>query len=144
MDNEQNEKRNEALIREFTESSKKLKTPEGLRDSNRRCIHDAVYSANAERRKTPGWLRKRISVPFPAAAGFLVIFGLLLTLQFVNLKTYFKTSKPVIPDQIGSIGLSEQPLQLHYSERDVYVAGMGFVEKSKNYTYFKDSQYGSN
>lgn len=144
MDNKKDEKRNEALIREFAESSKELKTPEGLRDSNRRYINDAVYSANAERKRTPGWLKKRISVPFPVAAGFLVIFCLQLTLQFINLTTYFKTSKPIVSDKTDSIGLLEKPLQLHYSEQNVYVAGMGFVEKSKNYVYFKESNYESN
>jgi hypothetical protein len=144
MDNKKDEKRNEALIREFAESSKELKTPEGLRDSNRRYIKDALYSANAERRKTPGWLRKRISVPFPVAAGFLVIFCLQLTLQFLNLTTDFKTSKPTVSDKTDSKGLLEEPLQLHYSEQNVYVAGMGFVEKWKNYAYFKENNYESN
>ena len=141
MDNKKDEKRNEALIREFAESSKELKTPEGLRGSNRRYIKDALYSVNAERKRTPGWLRKRISVPFPVAAGFLVIFCLQLTLQFINLTTYFKTSKPIVSDKTDSIGLLEKPLQLHYSEQNVYVAGMGFVEKLKDYAYFKENNY---
>jgi hypothetical protein len=134
MDNKKDEKRNEALIREFAESSKELKTPEGLRGSNRRYINDALYSVNAERKRTPGWLRKRI----------LVIFCLQLTLQFTNLTTYFKTSKPTVSDKTDSIGLLEKPLQTHYSEQNVYVAGMGFVEKSKNYAYFKENDYESN
>jgi len=144
MDNKKDEIKNEALIREFAKSSKELKTPEGLRASNRRYIRDAIYSAKADRRKTSGWLRKRISVPFPVAAGFLVVFCLQLTLQFINLTTYFKTSKPTVSDKTDSIGLLEKPLQPHYSEQNVYVAGMGFVEKSKNYAYFKESNYESN
>ena len=144
MDNNKDERRNEALIREFAESSKKLKTPEGLRDSNLRYIRDAIYSARAYRRKTSGWLRKRISVPFPVAAGFLVIFCLQLTLQFINLTAYFKASKPIVSDKTDSKGLLEKPLQPHYSEQNVYVAGMGFVEKSKNYAYFKENDYESN
>ncbi len=144
MDNKKDKEEDEALIREFAESSKELKTPKGLRDSNRKYINDAVYSANAERRKTPGWLRKRISVPFPVAAGFLVVFCLQLTLQFINLTTYFKTSKQTVSDKTDSTGLVEEPLQLHYSERNVYVAGMGFVEKWKNYAYFKENNYESN
>jgi hypothetical protein len=144
MDNKKDEKRNEALIREFAESSKELKTPKGLRDSNRRYIKDAVYSANAERRKTSIWLRKRISVPFPVAAGFLLIFCLQLTLQFINLTTYFRTSKPIVSDKTDSTGLVEEPLQPHYSEQNVYVAGMGFLEKWKNYAYLKENNYESN
>ena len=133
MDNKNDEKRNEALIREFEKSSKELKAPKGLRDSNRRYIRDAVYSVNAERRETPGWLRKRISVPFPVAAGFLVVFCLQLILQFINLTTDFKRSEHTVTDKTDSKGLLEKPLQPHYSEQNVYVAGMGFVEKWKNY-----------
>ncbi len=144
MDNEKDETRNEALIREFADSSRELKTPEGLRDSNRKYINNALHSANTERRKTPGWLRKRISVPFPVAAGFLLIFCLQLTLQFINVPTYFKTSKPTVSDKTDSTGLVEEPLQLHYSEQNVYVAGIGFVEKWKNYAYFKENNYESN
>ncbi len=144
MDSKKNEERNEALIRKFEKSSKELKTPEGLRDSNRKYIRDALCSARAEKRKASGWLRKRISVPFPVAAGFLVIFCLQFILQFINLTTYFKTSRPTISDKIDSIGLLEKPLQPHYSEQNVYVAGMGFVEKSKNYSYDKENDYESN
>lgn len=144
MDNKKNEERNEALIREFTKSSKKLKTPEGLRDSNRKYIRDALCSVRTEKRKTSGWLRRRISVPFPVAAGFLVIFCLQFILQFSNVTTYFKTSKQTISDETDSRGLLEKPLQPHYSEQNVYVAGMGFVEKSKNYSYDKENDYESN
>ena len=144
MDNKKDKKENEALIREFAESSKELKTPEGLRDLNRRYIRDALCSVNTEKGKTSGWLRKRISVPFPVAAGFLVIFCLQLTLQFIDLTTYFKTSKEAVSNKTDSIGLLEEPSQLHYSERNVYVAGMGFVEKWKNYAHFKENDYENN
>jgi len=144
MDNKKDENRNEALIREFEETSKGLKIPEGLRDSNRKYIKDALYSVNAEKRKTPGWLKKRVSIPFPVAAGFLVIFCLQLILQSFNLITYFKTSKPTVSDKTDSIGLLEKSVQPHYSEQNVYVAGMGFVEKLKNYTYFKENNHEKN
>jgi hypothetical protein len=144
MNNKKDEKRNEALIREFAESSKELKTPEGLRDSNRKYIKDALYPVSAVKGKTPGWLRKRISVPFPVAAGFLLIFCLQLTLQFSNLTAYFKTSKQTVSDKTDSTGLVEEPLQLQYSEQNVYVAGMGYVEKWKNYAYFKENNHESN
>jgi hypothetical protein len=144
MNNKKGEHRNEALIREFAETSKGLKTSEGLRESNRRYIKDALYSVSAGKRKTPGWLKKRISIPFPVAAGFLVIFCLQLILQSFNLITYFKESKPTVSNKTDSIGLLEKPVQPHYSEHNVYVAGMGFVEKLKNYTYFKENNYENN
>jgi len=144
MDNKQDEKRNEALIREFAKSSQELKTPEGLRDSNRRHINDAIYSANAERRKAPGWLRKRICVPFPVAAGFLVIFCLQLTLQFFNLTAFFQRPREAVANKTDAIGQLEKPSQLRYSERNVYVAGMGFVETFKNFAYSQENDYESN
>ena len=137
MENNKDEKRNEALIREFSESLKELKTPEGLRDSNRRYIQDALCSTSAERGRTPGWLTKRISVPFPVAAGFLVIFCLQFALVFFNLAGQFKASEPALSDRANSKGLLEETVQPHYSERNVYVAGMGFVENVKDYTYLK-------
>lgn len=144
MDNKKNEERNEALIREFEKSSKELKTPERLRESNLRYIRNALYSARAEKRKTSGWLRKRISVPFPVAAGFLVIFCLQFILQFIYVTTDFKTSETTVSGKTDSIGLLEKPLQPHYSEQNVYVAGMGYVEKWKNYSYYKENDYESN
>ena len=144
MNNRKDKEENEALIREFAESSKELKTPEGLRGSNREYIRDALCSVNAEKRKISGWLRKRISVPFPVAAGFLLIFCLQLTLGSFNLTTYFRTSARTVSDKTDSTGLVEKPLQLHYSERNVYVAGMGFVEKLKNYAYLRENNYEGN
>ncbi len=144
MDNKKDEEKNEGLIREFAESSKQLKLPEELRNSNRRYIGNALFSVNAEKRKTSNWLRKRISVPFPVAAGFLLVFCLQLTLGSFNLTTYFRTSEPTVSDKTDSTGLVEEPLQLHYSERNVYIAGMGFVEKLKNYAYFRENNYEGN
>jgi hypothetical protein len=144
MDNNNDEKRNEITIREFAESLKKLKTPEGLRDSNRRYIRDALNTMSAEKDKTPGWLSKRISVPFPVAAGFLMLFCLQLALALFNLGDRFRTSEPPIPDKTDSTGLLEEPAEPQYSERDVYVAGMGFVENVKDYAYFKEKDHESN
>lgn len=144
MDNNNDEKRNEILIREFAESLKKLKTPEGLRNSNRRYIRDTLDSMSAERSKTPGWLSKRISVPFPVAAGFLVLFCLQCALVFFNLAGQAKTYEPAFPNKASSIGLSEEPVQPCYSEHTVYVAGIGFVEDVKDYAYFKEKDYESN
>jgi hypothetical protein len=143
MNNKKDDKKNEALIREFAELSKGLEAPEGLRDSNRRRIEEALHSADAQAR-TPGWLGKRISVPFPVAACFLLIFCLQLTLQCFNLRAYFKTPKSVVSNRKDSTGLVEEPLQLHYSEQTVYVAGTGFVEKLRNYAYLKENSYEDN
>ena len=41
----------------------------------------------------------------------------------------------------NSIGLSEKSSESYYSEHGVYVAGIGFIEKSKSYDYFKENDY---
>ncbi len=144
MDNNKDQKKDEVLIREFAELLRELKTPEGLRDSNRRHIRDALGSVSAERAGTAGWLSKRISVPFPVAAGFLVVFCLQLALQLFNLGDHFKTSEPGFSKRTESVGLLEEPIQPYYSERNVYVAGMGFVENVKAYAYLKETNDESN
>jgi hypothetical protein len=143
MNDKKEERRNEALIREFAESSKRLRRLEGLRDSNRRCIENALRSPNAEK-SAPGWLSRRVSVPFPVAAGFLLIFCLQLTFQCFNLASHFKTPKEMASDKTDSTRLAEEPLQLHYSEQTIYVAGMGFAERLKNYAYFRENDYEDN
>lgn len=144
MDSNSDDKRNEALIREFSESLKELKAPEGLRESNRRYIRDALCSANSEREKKTGWLNKRISVPFPVAAGFLLVFCLQLALQLFSMAGRLKTSEPPVPNRTNSIGLLKEPVRPHYSERNVYVAGMGFVENVKDYAYIKERNHERN
>jgi len=144
MDSNSDDKINEALIREFSESMKGLKAPEGLRESNRRYIRNALCGANSKREKKPGWLRKRISVPFPAAAGFLLIFCIQLALAFFNLSDHFKVSESPLPGTTNSIGLLEERVQPRYSERNVYVAGIGFVETVKDFAYIKERNYESN
>jgi hypothetical protein len=144
MDSERNDQRDEALIREFAESLRELKTPEGLRDSNRRYIEHALHSAGAAPSKTPGWFTRRIAVPFPVAAGFLVVFCLQLVLQFFNLADRHKPSEPVLSDTTKSVGPSEESVRPHYSERNVYVAGTGFVENVKQYAYLKEKDNENN
>lgn len=140
MNNKKDEKTDETLIRGFTELSRRLEAPAGLRESNRRRIEDVLHSAGAKAR-TRGWLRKSISVPFPVAAGFLLIFCLQLAFQCFNLRTYFKTPENAAPHRTDSTGLVEKPLQLHYSEQSIYVAGMGFAEKLKNYAYLREANH---
>jgi len=143
MDNEKDENRDNTLIREFAESSKGLNSPAGLRESNRRRIEDALRSGSREERRQ-NWLRRRISVPLPVAAGFLLVFCLQLSLQCFKLTAYFKTPKETVSDKTRSTGLVEEPLQLHYSEQSVYVAGMGFAEKLKNYAYLRETNHEAN
>ncbi len=71
-----------------------------------------------------------------------ILICLQFALQSTNLKSYFKESQTVISDTTqNSIGLSEKSSESYYSEHGVYVAGIGFIEKSKSYDYFKENDY---
>ena len=138
MENNKDETKNELLFQDFVESLKKLKIPEGLRESNRRYIKDALYSTGHKNRSATSWWKRRVSIPLPIAAGFLLLICLQVALQFTNLKSYFKVSQKVASDKEQSlIGLSEKTAEPYYSEHGVYVAGIGLIEKSKSYDYFK-------
>jgi len=142
MKNNKDETKNESLFQKFAESLKNLKIPEGLRESNRRYIKDALHSTAYEKRATTSWWRRRVPIPLPIAAGFLLLICLQIALQFTNLKSYFTVSQTAISDKRqGSIGLSDKTVEPYYSEHGVYVAGIGFIEKSKSYDYFKENDY---
>ena len=142
MENNKDETKKESLLQGFAESLKKLKIPEGLRESNRRYIKDALNSTGHENRPTKSWWKRRVSIPLPMAAGFLLLICLQVALQFTNLKSYFKVSQIVTSDKKqNSIGLSEKMVEPYYSEHGVYVTGIGFIEKTKSYDYFKENDY---
>lgn len=142
MENNKDETKNESLFQDFAESLKNLKIPEGLRESNRRYIEKALHSKAYENRASKNWWKKRVSIPLPIAAGFLLLICLQLALQFTNLKSYFTVSQTAISDKRqSSIGLSDKTVEPYYSEHGVYVAGIGFIEKSKTYDYFKENDY---
>ena len=101
-----------------------------------------MHSTGHENRETTSWWKRRVSIPLPIAAGFLLLICLQLALQFTNLKSYFTVSQTAISDKRqGSIGLSDKTVVPYYSEHGVYVAGIGFIEKSKTYDYFKENDY---
>jgi hypothetical protein len=137
MENNKDETKNDSLIRDFAESLQKAKIPEGLRESNRKYIKDALYSTEQKGRATMGWWKRRISIPVPIAAGFMLLICLQVTLQFTSFNANTNKTTSVVSDKTqNSIGLSEKPLESHHSEHSVYVAGMGFTKRSINYEYF--------
>jgi len=137
-------KEEDSMIKAALSSLKDIKIPSDLRASNQRSIDEAIAeTCDSSRSKGIFWWHKRISIPLPIAAGFLLVFCLQLILQSYNLTTYSKTSKTtrVSDTTQSSIGLSEKPSESYYSEHGLYVTGMGFIEKSKSYDYFKENDY---
>jgi len=81
----------------------------------------------------------------PIAAGFLLLICLQIALQFNNLKSYYKAPQTAITDKKQSpIGLSDKTVEPYYSEHGVYIAGIGFIEKSKSYDYFQENNHETN
>ena len=151
MKNKPSEKNNDSfetkedrLIKTALSHLKDLKIPPSLRQSNLKHINEALPETG-ERSTNKGifWWHKRISIPLPIAAGFLLVFCLQLIVQSFNLTTHFKASEitTISNKKQSSIGPSEKPSEPYYSEHGVYVTGIGFVEKSKSYDYFKENDY---
>ncbi len=142
MENNKDETKNESLPQGFVDSLKKVEIPEGLRESNRKYIKDALYSTGQKDRTTISWWKRRISIPVPIAAGFLLLICLQVALQFTNFNKNTNKDISVVSDKTqNSIGLSEKPSEVHYSEQGVYVTGMGFIENSKTMYIFKENDY---
>ena len=143
MENNKDETKNDSLIRDFAESLQKANISEGLRESNRKYIKDALHSTEHKDRATMSWWKRRISIPAPIAAGFLLLICLQFALQFTNFNGITRKVVSVVSDKTqNSIGLSEKPSEIHYSEQGVYVTGMGFIEKSKTMYVLKENDYG--
>ena len=137
-------KEEDSMIKAALSSLKDIKIPPDLRASNQRSIDEALAeTSDSSRSKGIFWWHKRISIPLPIAAGFLLVFCLQLILQSYNLTTYSQTPKTTrVSDTMqNSIGLSEKSSESYYSEHGVYVAGIGFIEKSKSYDYFKENDH---
>ena len=84
MGNNQDETKNDFLPQGFIDSLKNVEIPGGLRESNRKYIKDALHSTGNENRATSIWRKRRISVPVPIAAGFMLLICLQVALQFTD------------------------------------------------------------
>lgn len=132
------ENHEEKLIQKFSESLNKLEVPDKLRESNRNSIRNAMGSVETK----AVWYRKKLSVPMPIAAGFLLV------LSFQLLLFGFQISKINIDDidqaQSNSADQLEPSEDPYYSEQGVYIAGIGFVEKSQHTFCRLENHYENN
>ena len=141
-----NHNHNDKLIEKFAESLKKLDIPQNLRASNRNHIHNAFNALPAKTSKNSWWFKKRISIPYPVAAGFLLVFFLQFVLYSLNLVGDFKGHEGEFGNisHTSSIGQSKDIVGPYHSEQGVYVAGIGFVEKTTNTYYRMESHHENN
>ena len=147
---EPGDQREDSLIEESLSSLKALEIPSGLRDSNRQRIEQVLAEVSkAEVGLRYPWWRRRVVIPLPVAAGFIIAFGLLITGQIAQVNWGDKTT-PVRYDKTEVIRKSspERPAQnqdkLYYHEAGIYVAGIGLVEKEYGHNFFQENSHENN
>ena len=115
---------------------------------NRQRIHTAL--SRKGRRWRVSWWRRRMAVPFPMAAGFVAVFGILVWLQASQIDWGPESAQERGPIQrvmdIGSdTGASETGQgRYHPYESAVYVAGMGFVERNYGRVFIRENNHENN
>lgn len=134
----------EKRMGEISDALNRLEVPKELRLLNRRCIEHAFETA-ANGKKA--WYQRRVSVPLPAAAGFLLFLGLQILLSSLYLADRLRGEAAVIADggihtqSTGLLNNTDEPVIV---EQGTYIAGIGFVEKSKRYVYAMENEYETN
>lgn len=141
MRNSEPQMKAEKLLEQFSRTLRRLDLPDSLRQKNRRRIEAALEAGPTE--KTTPWRRRRLSVPVPVAAGFLLLFGLELLLSGLYVKGRLGGDPPAVaaktPTQsTGRVDRTDEP---EIVEQGTYIAGIGFTEKTKLYYYQRENEY---
>jgi len=129
------DERHDDLIRDALAPLKEIGMPAGARASAERRIHASLAGDVACRDsiRTPWW-RRRVSVPFPVAAGIVLFLVLLGTLQLWQLGHGSTLSQREVAFQPGPVtALASQP---QYYEETLYVPGMGVINGERGYRFF--------
>jgi hypothetical protein len=108
--------------------------PPGVRASTERRIHASLAGDVIDCRGFWGtWWRRRLSVPVPVAAGFVLFLALLGTLQLPQL-SHYAAGKPEVAVQPGPAATGVSRPQ--YYEEALYVTGVGVVNGERGYRFF--------
>ena len=135
----------EAVLKKVLEPLKMLKIPAGLRKTNQERIQDSL-NQKAKSFRVPWW-RRRIGVPLPAAAGFVIILGVLSLLQISRFDAYQEGNKPIeqmIPveeTRFNTEKAQKQEERFYYYETANYVAGLGFVERERGRIFIRENHH---
>jgi len=123
------------LIRDALAPLKDVGMPPSARASAERRIH-ASLAGDVTCRSGLGWTwwRRRVSVPFPVAAGLVLFLVLLGTLQLWQLNHDHAVSKPEVAVQPGPAATAVSRPQ--YYEEALYVTGVGVVSGERGYRFF--------
>lgn len=121
----------------YTQNLQTLSVDKHAIDLAEKTLLQNIEFDDTKNRLRTSWWKRRVSIPVPIVAGFMLIVGLQIFLQLSQIKKSFDASQP----QQHSADLLNPTVEPFYSEHGVYVAGIGFVEKSKTYDYFKETHY---
>lgn len=142
------ELREDTAIKKALAPLKILKIPLELRETNEQSIHNALIQKTKSLRIS--WWQRRIAVPFPAVAGFVAIFSVLLLLQISQIGWHPKGNQqiehgPLVNDKSTHTGATQtrEDRAYHY-ESAIYVAGMGFIERECGHIFIQENYHENN
>lgn len=128
------------LIRDGLAPLKRVGMPAGARTSTEQRIQAALAGAVASRDGLwRTWWRRRVSVPFPVAAGLVLFAALLGTLQLRQLSYQYTVDKPEVASTPGPA--AAQVSRPQYYEEALYVTGLGFVNSERGYRFFEENNH---
>jgi len=130
------DERHDDLIRDALAPLKSVGMPPGTRSSTERRIRTSLADDVAWRGgvRIPWWWRRRVSVPFPVAAGIVLFLVLLGTLQLWQLSHDDMASQREVAFRPGPATAPASGPQ--YYEETLYVTGMGVVNNERGYRFF--------
>ena len=125
--------RSDDLIREALAPLKDVGMLPGVRASTERRIHVSLAGNVTGQRGLWGMWYRRLSVPVPVAAGFVLFLALLGTLQLRQL-SHYGAGKSEVAVQPGPAATAVSRPQ--YYEEALYVTGVGVVNGERGYRFF--------
>ncbi len=134
------EERCDGLIRDALAPLKGVGMHACARTSAERRIQ-AALAGDAVGRSDLGrtWWRRRVSVPIPVAAGFVLFLGLLGILQLRQLSQPHTMDKREVVSGPGLVVTEVSRPQ--YYEEALYVTGMGLVNSERGYRLFQENSH---
>ena len=114
--------------------------PPGVRGCAEGRIHASLAGDVTHRGGLWGmWWYRRLSVPVPVAAGFVLFLVLLGTLQLGQLSHHRTLDKPeVVAMPRPAAATVSRP---QYYEAALYVTGIGLVNSERGYRFFEENNY---
>lgn len=128
------------LMRDALAPLRRVGMPAGARTSTERRIQAALAVAVTSRDGLwRTWWRRRVSVPFPVAAGFVLFLSVLGILQLCQLSHRPAGDKAGLASK--SVPVATEVSKPEYYEEGLYVTGMGLVNSERGYRLYKETNH---